>query len=93
MVALLEVLRAADDLQRDGVAVGVDVAVADGDLAEPHVVGVGVGLLADDLGGHDVGEVGADLLDGLDLGAGADELGDEVGGVLRHVDHALEPLV
>ena len=93
VVALLEVLRAADDLQRDGVAVGVDVAVADGDLAEPHVVGVGVGLLADDLGGHDVGEVGADLLDGLDLGAGADELGDEVGGVLRHVDHALEPLV
>ena len=93
VVALLEVLGAADDLQRDGVAVGVDVAVADADLAEPHVVGVGVRALADHLGGHDVGEVGADLLDGLDLGAGADQLRHEVLGVLGQVDHGVEPLV
>ena len=40
-----------------------------------------------------INEIGADALDRLDLGARADELVDELGGVLRHVDHALEPLV
>ena len=93
LVALLEVLCAADDLQRDGVALVVDVLVADADLAQPHVVGVGVGLLGDDLAGHDVVEVGADLLDGLDLGAGADELAGEDRGVVGQVDHALEPFI
>ena len=93
VVALVEVLGAADDLQRLGLAVGAEVLLAHVDLADVHVVGIGVRLLGDDLRGHNVIEVGADALDGLDLGARADELIDELGGVLRHVDHGLEPLI
>ena len=93
VVALVEVLGAADNLQRHGVAVRVHVLVAHADLAEPHVVGVGVGLLAHDLGRDHVLQVGADLLHRLDLGAGAGELRHELGGVLGHVHHGLEPLV
>ena len=93
MVALVEVLSAAHNLQRHGVAVLVDVLVANGDLAEPHVVGVRVRLLAHHLGGVDVVEVGANALDALDLGAGADVLVDQVLGVFGHIHHVLEPLI
>ena len=93
LVALVEVLGAADDLERDGIALLVDVVLSHVDEAQPHVVGVGVGLLAHDLRRVHVVEVRADLLDGLDLGAGADVLRDEVLGVLGHVDHGLEPLI
>ena len=41
----------------------------------------------------DVVEVGANALDALDLGAGADVRVDQVLGVFGHVHHVLEPLI
>ena len=93
VVALVEVLGAADNLQRHGVALGIHVLVAHRDLAEPHVVGVGVRDLAHDLRRDHVLEVGPDLLDGLDLGSGAGELLHELVRVVGHVHHGLEPLI
>ena len=93
VVALVEVLGTAHNLERHGVAVLVDVLVANGDLAEPHVVRVRVRLLAHHLGGVDVVEVRANTLDALDLGAGADVLLDQVIWVVGQVHHVLEPLI
>ena len=84
---------AADDLQGLGRAVGAEVALADAHLAEPHVVGIGMRHRLDHVAGHDVLEIGADLLDGLDLGSRADELLDEVGRALGHIDHRLQPFI
>ena len=52
-----------------------------------------MGLLGEDTGRDDTVEVGPDLLDGLDLGAGADELRDQLGRIGREIDHRLEPFV
>ena len=93
LVALLEVLGAADDLQRNGIAVRVDVPGANGDLAKPHVVRIRVRLLRDDLANDDMVEIGANALDRLDLGAGADELAVQDLGIGREVDHGAEPLI
>ena len=93
LVALVEVLGAAHNLQRGRIAVLVNVLVAHGDLAQPHVVGVGVGLLGEHLAHDDVLEVGANALDRLDLGAGADELGVEDLRVIGQVHHGAEPLI
>ena len=93
LVALLEVLGTADDLQRNGVAVRVDVLGANGDLAKPHVVRIRVRLLRDDLANDDMVEIGANALDRLDLGAGADELAVQDLGIGREVDHGAEPLI
>ena len=65
MVALVEVLRAADDLQRLGVAFLIDVELAHVDRAHPHVIGVGMMLLFEHLGGYHVVERGAKRLNAL----------------------------
>ena len=93
VVALVEVLGAAHDLQRLGFALGVDVGLAHVDLGDPHVVGIGMRLLGDHLGRHDVVERLAHGVDGLDLGAGADEFGRELLRVLRKLDHAGQPVI
>ena len=93
VVALVEVLCAAHDLQGLRVALGVHVVGAHVDHGDPQVIGIGMGLLGKDLGRHDAVEGLAHRLDGLDLGAGADELTGKLGGVLRQLDHALQPVV
>ena len=65
MVALVEVLGAADDLQRLGVAFFVDVEPAHVDRAHPHVIGVGMMLLFEHLGGYHMVERGAKRLNAL----------------------------
>jgi len=93
LVALIEVLGTADDLQRNGATALVHVVWPHVDETHPHVVRVGMRLLAHDLGRVHVIEIGTDLLDGLDLGTGANVLRHEVLWVLGHVDHGLEPLI
>ena len=93
VVAGLEVLRAADDLQRSGVAVGVEVLVAHVDRAHIHVVTIGVRGLSEHLGGHHVVEGLAHGVDRLDLGAGTDIFVRKGLGILRNIDHGLEPVV
>ena len=46
MVALVEVLGTAHDLKRLGIAIGIHVVASDVDLANPHVIGIGMRLLA-----------------------------------------------
>ena len=87
VVALVEVLRTAHDLQGLGVAVGVDVVGAHVDHGDPQVVGIGVRLLGDDLRRYDLVICLAHRVDGLDLGTGADELAGELRGILRQLDH------
>ena len=65
MVALVEILGAADDLQRLGVAFFVDVEPAHVDRAHPHMIGVGMMLLFKDLGSYHVVERGAKRLNAL----------------------------
>ena len=93
VVAGLKVLRAADDLQRSGVAVGVEVLVAHVDRAHIHVVAIGVRGLGEHLGGHHVVERLAHGVDRLDLGAGTDIFVRKGLGILRNIDHGLEPVV
>ena len=93
VVAGLEVLGAADDLQRSGVAVGVEVLVAHVDRAHIHVVAIGVRGLGEHLGGHHVVEGLAHGVDRLDLGAGADIFVRKGLRILRNIDHGLEPVV
>ena len=93
VVTGLEVLRAADDLQRSGVAVGVEVLVAHVDRAHIHVVAIGVRGLGEHLGGHHVVERLAHGVDRLDLGAGTDIFVRKGLGILRNIDHGLEPVV
>ena len=92
-VALVEVLGAADDLQRSGVALGVRVLVAHGDLAEPHVVRVGVRLLGDHLADDHVVEVLTHVLDRLDLGSGANEFAVQDLRIIWQVNHRTQPLI
>ena len=93
VVAGLEVLRAADDLQRSGIAVGVEILVAHIDRAHIHVVAIGVRDLGEHLGGHHVVEGLAHGVDCLDLGAGTDIFVRKGLGILRNIDHGLEPVV
>ena len=93
VVAGLEVLRAADDLQRSGVAVGVEILVAHVDRAHIHVVAIGVWGLGEHLGSHHVVEGLAHGVDRLDLGAGTDIFVRKGLGILRNIDHGLEPVV
>ena len=93
VVAGLEVLRAADDLQRSGVAVGVKILVAHVDRAHIHVVAIGVRSLGEHLGSHHVVEGLAHGVDRLDLGAGTDIFVRKGLGILRNIDHGLEPVV
>ena len=93
VVAGLEVLRAADDLQRSGVAVGVEVLVAHVDRAHIHMIAIGVRGLGEHLGGHHVVEGLAHGVDRLDLGAGTDIFVRKGLGILRNIDHGLEPVV
>ena len=93
VVAGLEVLRAADDLQRSGVAVGVEVLVTHVDRAHIHVVAIGVRGLGEHLGGHHVVEGLAHGVYRLDLGAGTDIFVRKGLGILRNIDHGLEPVV
>ena len=93
VVAGLEVLRAADDLQRSGVAVGVEILVAHVDRAHIHVVAIGVRGLGEHLGGHHMVEGLAHGVDRLDLGAGTDIFVRKGLGILRNIDHGLEPVV
>ena len=93
VVAGLKVLRAADDLQRSGVAVGVEVLVAHVDRAHIHVVTIGVRGLGDYLGGHHVVKGLAHGVDRLDLGTGTDIFVRKGLGILRNIDHGLEPVV
>ena len=93
MVALLEVLRAAHDGERLGLAILAQVPTAHVHLAHPHVVGIGVRLLRDHLRRDHVVERLAHGIDRLDLRAGADELGGELLRRLRHVDERLQPVI
>ncbi len=93
VVAGLEVLRAADDLQRSGVAVSVEVLVAHVDRAHIHVVAIGVRGLGEYLGGNHVVEGLTHGVDRLDLGAGTDIFVRKGLGILRNIDHGLEPVV
>ena len=93
VVTGLEVLRAANDLQRSGVAVGVEILVAHIDRAHIHVVAIGVRGLGEHLGGHHVVEGLAHGVDCLDLGAGTDIFVRKGLGILRNIDHGLEPVV
>ena len=93
VVALVEVLSAADNLQGLGIAVGVHVAGAHVNLGDPHMVGVRVRLLGKHLGSHNVVKGLAHGLDSLDLGTGANEFGRELGRILRNLDHAGKPVV
>ena len=93
VVASLEVLRAADDLQRGGVAVGVEILVAHVDRAHIHMVAIGVRGLGKHLGSHHVVEGLAHGVDRLDLGAGTDIFVRKGLGILRNIDHGLEPVV
>ena len=93
VVAGLEVLRAADDLQRGRIAVGVEVLVAHVDRAHIHVVAIGVRGLGEHLGSHHVVEGLAHGVNRLDLGAGTDIFVRKGLGILRNIDHGLEPVV
>ena len=93
VVAGLKVLRAADNLQRSGVAVGVEVLVAHVDRAHIHMVAIGVRGLGEHLGGHHMVEGLAHGVDRLDLGAGTDIFVRKGLGILRNIDHGLEPVV
>ena len=93
VIAGLEVLRAADDLQRGRIAVGVEVLVAHVDRAHIHVVAIGVRGLGEHLGSHHVVEGLAHGVDRLDLGAGTDIFVRKGLGILRNIDHGLEPVV
>ena len=93
VVAGLEVLRAADDLQRSGIAVGVEILVAHIDRAHIHVVAIGVRGLGEHLGGHHVVEGFSHSVNRLDLGAGTDIFVRKGLGILRNIDHGLEPVV
>ena len=57
------------------------------------MVRIRVRLLRDDLANDDMVEIGANALDRLDLGAGADELAVQDLGIGREVDHGAEPLI
>jgi len=92
VVPRVEVLRAAHDLQRLGVAVGVHVVGAHVHLRHPHVVGVGVRLLLEHLGGDDLVERGARLLDALDARAREVEPIAERLQVARHVNVFVKPI-
>ena len=93
MVALVEVLRAAHDLQRLGVALGIDVVGAHVNRADPQMVRIGMGGLGEHLRGDHVVKGLAHGLDRLDLGARADELAGELGRVLRQLNHSGKPVV
>jgi len=93
VVALVEVLGAADNLQGLGITVGVHVAGAHVNLGDPHMVGVRVRLLGKHLCSHNVVKGLAHGLDSLDLGTGANEFGRELGRILRNLDHAGKPVV
>ena len=93
VVAGLEVLRTADDLQRGGVAVGVEVLVTHVDRAYIHMVAIGMRGLGENLGGHHVVEGLAHGIDRLDLGAGTDIFVRKGLRILRNIDHGLEPVV
>ena len=56
VVARVEILRSADDLQRLGRTVGPEVRLAHIHPADPHMVAVGMRVLADDAACHDMVE-------------------------------------
>ena len=58
----MDVPGAGDDLNGLG--------LADVQLADPHMVGIGVTLQSDDLANHDVGDLSAHIGGALNLGAG-----------------------
>ena len=93
VVALVEVLSAADDLQRHGVALLVDVGGSHAHLGDPHVVRIRMRLLLEHHTGHDMVEALAHLVDGLDLGARAGVFLYKLGHVVGNVDHSLEPFI
>ena len=84
LVAGLEVLRAAHDLQR--------LLAADVDLGDPELVGLGVLRLLDDLTDDDVVERSTGTLGGLDGRAGQVEPIDEFRQRDRYFDEFFEPL-
>ena len=83
MVASIEVLRAADDLQRLRVSIGINIAGTHVDLGDPQMIGVGMRRLLEHLGGDDVLERIADLVDAFNTRHGnithghGDTLGNE----------------
>ena len=93
MIARLEVLSAADNLQRLGVALGVDVLIAHRDLAHVHVVAIGMRSLLEYLSRDYMVVALAHHIDSLDLGAGADIFVRKLFGALGHIDHCLEPVI
>ena len=93
VVALVEVLSAAHDLQWHRVALPVDIGSTHAHLGDPHVVRIRMGLLLEHHAGHDVVEALAHLVDGLDLGTRAGVFLYKLGHVVGNVDHSLEPFI
>ena len=93
MVSGLEVLGTANNLQRLGVALGVDVFVAHRDLAHIHVVAIGMWRFLEHLSRDHMVKALAHNVDSLDLGTGANILVRKLLGALGHIDHSLEPVV
>ena len=93
MIALLEVLRAADNLERLGLAVLAQVEAAYVHPAHPHVVGIRVRLLRNHLRRDHMVERLAHRIDRLDLRAGADELRRKLLWRFRHIYQRLQPVI
>ena len=93
MIALLEVLRAADNLERLRLAVLAQVEAAYVHPAHPHVVGIRVRLLRNHLRRDHMVERLAHRIDRLDLRAGADELRRKLLWRFRHIYQRLQPVI
>ena len=90
MIALVEVLSTAHDLEGFGSAVGAGLSHVD--HAHPHMVGIGVRFLGDDLGRDHVVERGAGFVNTFDTGARKVEPVAESLRVCGHVNVLAEPL-
>ena len=92
MVASIEVLRAADDLQRLRVSIGINIAGTHVDLGDPQMIGVGMRRLLEHLGSDDILERIADLVDAFNTRARQIEAIAERLEVGRHVNVLVKPL-
>ena len=93
VIALVEILRAAHNLQRNGIVIRIDVGLAHVDAAQPHMIGIRVRLLGDDLCRDHVVERLTHRIDCLDLGARTDELRRQILRILRQLDHLFQPVI
>ena len=91
MIALVEILGTAHDLERLGIALRIDVVLAYVDFAYPHVIGVGMRFLLDHLGSNYMVESIPCFLDALDARSGEVEPIAERLQVSRYFDVLVKP--